>query len=296
MAKHHNETILVTGATGHQGGAALRHLRDAGFSVRCLTRNPDNPNARRLAGPRTEIVRGDLGEESSLRRALDGVQGAFSVQDSTKGYETEVQQGLNMAKEANRAGVNHFVYNSVASADRTTGIPHFDSKYEIETHIRNIGLRYTIFRPVFFMENLLQLKPSVEQGSFKMPLSPQTRLQMIAVDDIGAFVSMAFDRTGHWVHRVMELAGDELSMEEIASAFGRRTGSTVRYEQVPWDVFEQQAGKEITRMFRWFESDGYHVDIMAVRQERPNLQTFDKWLNLNWLQAERRASGGGGGL
>jgi uncharacterized protein YbjT (DUF2867 family) len=294
MAKHHNETILVTGATGHQGGAALRHLRDAGFSVRPLTRNPDSPNARRLAGPRTEIVRGDLSVEASLRRALDGVQGAFSVQDSTKGYEAEVQQGVNVAKEANRASVNHFVYNSVASADRDTGIPHFESKYEIETHIRNIGLRYTIFRPVFFMENLLQLRPSVEQGAFQMPLSPQTRLQMIAVDDIGAFVSMAFERPGHWVHRVVELAGDELSMEEIASAFARRSGSPVRYEQVAWNVFEQQAGNEITKMFRWFETDGYHVDISAVRQERSGLQTFDKWLNVNWAPAETRASSGGG--
>ena len=293
MPKHNNRTILVSGATGHQGGSALRHMRESGFSVRALTRDPDNPAARRLTGPGTEIVRGDQSDPASLRRAMDGVQGAYSVQDSTRGHDNEVQQGKNMADAANRLRLDFLVYSSVASADKNTGIPHFESKHEIENHVRNTGLRYAIFRPVFFMENLLQMKPSIEQGVFQMPLSPQTRLQMVAVDDIGGFISMAFERPGHWVHRVMELAGDDLSMEEIASAFGRVTGSTIRYEQVPWEAFEKQAGKEITTMFRWFENVGYHVDISAVRQERPQLQTFDRWLDLKWAQTEPRALGGG---
>jgi uncharacterized protein YbjT (DUF2867 family) len=291
MAKHRNQTILVTGATGRQGGAALRHLRESGFAVRAFTRDPHKPEARQLAGPGTEISQGDLNDEASLRRALDGVHGVYSVQDSKQGSEKEIHYGRTVADVANRMRVSHLVYSSVASADRNTGIPHFESKFQIENHIRNTGLRYTIFRPVFFMENLLAMRQSIEQGTLRMPLSPQTRLQMIAVDDIGAFVAMAFQRPGHWEGRVVEIAGDDLSMEEIAGTFSRVTGKDVNYEQVPWDQFEQQAGKEIAGMFRWFEREGYHVDISSVRSERQQLQTFDRWMHTTW-PAVTRASGG----
>ena len=294
MAKHHNETILVTGATGHQGGAALRHLKQSGFSVRAFTRDPAKPEARHLAAPGTEVFHGDLNDERSLRRALDGVQGVFSVQDSTQGFEGEVQQGRMVADLANRAEIDHLVYNSVASADRHTGVPHFDSKFEIENHIRGIGLRYTIFRPVFFMENLLGMKDSIQNGTLSMPLDPNTRLQMIAVDDIGAFAAMAFARPEHWANRVMELAGDELSMNEIAGTLSRLTGREVKYVPVPWNRFEHHAGKEMTTMFRWFEREGYHVDISAVRGERQQLLSFERWFRLTW-QGETRASGGGAG-
>ncbi|HKD09244.1 MAG TPA: NmrA/HSCARG family protein [Bryobacteraceae bacterium] len=293
MAKHHDQTILVIGATGHQGGAALRHLRQSGFALRAFTRDPEKPEAAHLTGPATEIFRGDLDDQESLRRALDGVHGVFSVQDSKQGYETEVRHGRAVADLTNRARVDHLVYSSVASADRNTGIPHFDSKFQIENHIRNTGLRYTIIRPVAFMENFLAMRPSIENGAFSMPLSPQTRLQMIAVDDIGAFAAMAFVRPGHWQNRVMELAGDDLSMEEIAETLSRVTEKKVSYVPVPWERFEQQAGKEMTTMFRWFEREGYHVDIPGVRLERPQLMRFERWASLNWQPVGTRASGGG---
>lgn len=290
MAKNTAKTIMVTGATGHQGGASLRHLRERGFAVRALTRDPNSPEARSLAGVRTEIVRGDLNDITSVSRALDGVNGVYSVQDSKQGFDAEVRQGRSLADIANRLRVSHFVYSSVASADRNTGIPHFESKAGIEKHIRNTGLRFTILRPVFFMENLLAMKSAVEQGKFSMPLDPKTRLSMVAVDDIGAFVAMAFEHPGHWENRTMELAGDALSMEEIAAAFSRVSGIAVEYSQTPWKDFEERAGKEITDMFRWFEREGYHVDISGVRQERPQLMSLDRWLDVYWT---RNASAGG---
>jgi uncharacterized protein YbjT (DUF2867 family) len=282
MSKNSTKTILVTGATGRQGGAALHHLRDRGFTVRALTRTPGSPAALRLTGPGTEITQGNLEDAHSLARALDGVHAVFSVQDYTQGYASEVLQGCNLAHDANRAAVSHFVYSSVAAADRDTGLPHFNSKLEIENYIRKIGLHFTIFRPVFFMENFFAMKPAIDQGAFSMPLSPTTRLQMIAVDDIGAFAAMAFEHPGHWANRTMELAADELSMEEIAAAFSRVIGRTVQYSQIPWDVFEQKAGKEIADMFRWFEREGFHVDLPAVRQEKQQLLTLDRWLDVNW--------------
>jgi len=79
MAKKESKTILVTGATGHQGGAALRHLREKGFTVRAFTRDPTKDAARLLVGPRTEVMGGDLNDKASVGRALDGVQGVYSV-------------------------------------------------------------------------------------------------------------------------------------------------------------------------------------------------------------------------
>ena len=106
------------------------------------------------------------------------------------------------------------------------------------------------------MENFLAMKTNIGEGAFRMPLDPKTRLQMIAVDDIGSFATMAFEHPGHWANRTMELAADELSMEEIAAAFSRVIGKTVQYSQVPWDAFEANAGKRIADMFRWFEREG----------------------------------------
>src|SRR6185503_12374994 len=96
-----------------------------------------------------------------------------------------------------RSRISHFVFSSVGSADRRTGIPHFDSKFRIEEHLRGTGLRYTILRPVFFMENWLGMRDTIESGTLALPLSPETRLQMIAVDDIGIFVTMALEHPGH---------------------------------------------------------------------------------------------------
>jgi uncharacterized protein YbjT (DUF2867 family) len=285
MAKKSQRLILVTGATGKQGGAVFHHLRERGFPLRILTRDPEKPEARALIGRGVDVIQGNLDDTASLTRALDGVYGVFSVQDWTAGAEAEVRQGINLAEAANRSGVSHMVYSSVAGADQNTGIPHFDSKFRVEEHIRSTGIRYTIFRPVFFMENWFGSKEQIEEGTLAQPLNPETRLQMIAVDDIGAFVAMAFEHPGHWERRAMDIAGDELSMTEIAQAFSRSLGREVRYRQVPWDAFEERAGHEITVMYRWFQNVGYHVDITAVRQEFANLTNFDRWLNNKWRPA-----------
>ena len=135
------------------------------------------------------------------------------------------------------------------------------------------------------------MREGVDHGTIMLPLSPHTRLKMIAVDDIGAFVALAFEHPEHWHNRAFEIAGDELSMTELAEAFSRVSGREVRYQQVPWDQFEQRAGHEMTVMFRWFENKGYSADISAVRQEHPQLTTFNRWLEQNWTRpAAQRAT------
>jgi uncharacterized protein YbjT (DUF2867 family) len=288
--KNKNKVILVTGATGHQGGAAVRQLVERGFAVRALTRDPDQPKARALGGHGAEVVQGDVDDQASLTRALEGAYGVYSVQNShTAGIEGEIRQGTNLADAAKRSAITHFVYSSVCSADQNTGIPHFDSKFRIEEHIRRTGMRFTIVRPVFFMENWLTMRDKIANGRLELPLEPATRLQMIAVNDIGGVVAMAFEHSGKWQDRAFELAGDELSMSELAQVFTRVAGREVQYVKVPWDEFEGKAGKEITLMYRWFQDTGYHVDISAVRQEYPKLTSFTSWINSSWHTEKRTA-------
>lgn len=284
MAKKSGKTILVTGATGKQGGAALRHLREKGFSVTALTRDPNKPEARALVGHGTEVVRGDLNDAASIGRAMEGVDGVYSVQSHRDGVEAEIRQGMHVADAAKRARISHLVYSSVAAADRNTGIPFFESKYRIEQHIRTSGLHYTIFRPVFFMENWLGMRTQIEEGVLSLPLPPEKKLQQIAVDDIGAFVALAFTRPGHWDGRAVELAGDELSMSDLAAAFGRTTGREVRYRQMSWEEFERCSGPDMAAMWKFFDADGFAVDIPSLRQELPNMMTFERWLRSNWTK------------
>ena len=285
MPKNSRKTVLVTGATGHQGGAVLRHLRDRGVPVRALTRDPNRPEARHLVGHGTEVNRGDLNDPATLARAMDGVDAVYSVQGySEDGVDGEVRQGTNLIDVAKTSRISLLVYSSVAAADQNTGLPHFESKNRIEQHLRGTGLQYTIQRPVFFMENWLGMRDKIEQGAIRLPLAPETRLQMIAVDDIGAFAAMAFTKPGHWRGRAVELAGDELSMTELADALGRASGREIRYEQQPWDEFEAAAGHEMALMYRWFQNVGYHVDISAVRQEHSGLMGFERWLRSKWVR------------
>ena len=284
------KTILVTGATGSQGGAVARKLLDTQFQVRALTRNPDKPAARSLAERGAEVVEGDFDDRTSLDRALDGVYGVFSVQNFWEvGFDKEVEQGVRMADAAQKADVKHFVYSSVGSANEKTGIPHFDSKNQVEQHIHSLDLPFSIIRPVFFMNNWESdmLKNMVLGGTVAQPLSPETRLQQIDVDDVGAFARLAFENPDKWIGRELDIAGDEPTMLELAEAFSSALGQDVNYFQVPWDDFRAQAGDEYTDMYRWFEDVGYHADIGALRREHSGLVRFDEYLlKHSWRKKE----------
>jgi uncharacterized protein YbjT (DUF2867 family) len=286
--------IVVCGATGKQGGAVARSLLDRGFRVRALTRDPQKPEAQALADQGAEVARGDMEDRSSMDRVLvEGIYGVFSVQNFWEtGYDREVQQGKTVAVAAKAAGVEHFIYSSVGSAHRQTGIPHFESKWEIEEHVRQIGLPYTILRPTFFMQNWEWSREMILGGTLAQPLDPDRPLQQVAVEDVGAFAAIAFEKPDRWIGREVDLAGDEQSMTEIAQTFGRVIGREASYYQVPWDQFEEQMGEEATLNLRWINDVGYEADIAALRQEYPKLTTFERYLRSHgWEGAEVRAGG-----
>jgi uncharacterized protein YbjT (DUF2867 family) len=285
--------VLVVGATGKQGGAVARSLLDRGFQVRALTRDPHKPEAQALDEQGAEVVQGDMDDRSAMDRSLEGAYGVFSMQNFWEtGYDGEVQQGKTVADAAKAASVEHFVYSSVGSAHRQTGIPHFESKAEVEEHVREIGLPYTILRPVFFMQNWEMMREMVLGGTLAQPLDPDKPFQQVAVENVGAFAAIAFGNPDRWIGREVDLAGDEQTMPEIAKTFGHVMGREVSYYQVPWDQFEEQMGEEFTVNYRWFNDVGYEANIAALRQEYPELTTFERYLRSHgWEGAEVPAAG-----
>jgi uncharacterized protein YbjT (DUF2867 family) len=291
--RNEGRLILVSGATGQQGGAVARSLLGRGIGVRALTRDPEKPEAKELVDLGAEVASGDLEDRSSIERVLDGVHGVFSVQQSWEtGVEGEVRQGVLLADAAKAAGVNHYVYSSVGSAHRETGIPHFESKWEVEEHVRGSGVPYTVLRPVFFMQNWEFMGEPILGGTLPQPLDPDKPFQMVDANDIGVFATMAFENPGEWIGREVDLAGDEMTMPQIANTFSRVIGRQVDYFQVPWYQFEEQMGEEYAVMYRWFDEHGYEADIAGLKEEHPGLVTFEQYLRANgWENAGSSSEG-----
>ena len=279
-----DRTILVTGATGKQGGAVARHLLNEGWKVRALTRDPDKEKAQALRAQGAELVQGDLYDRASLDEALKGVYGAFSVQNywlPDVGYEGEIKQGKLLADAARGAGVQHFVYSSVGAAHRGMGQKHFESKWIIERYLREIDLPHTVVRPVAFMNNVEWKRAEISNGTFSSwGIRSDKKVQLIAVDDIGAIVAIVFANRQAYLGKTLEIAGDELTELEQVETLTRVIGRPVELvqPQIP-DGFtpdEEQLASQ-----RFFNGKAYTVDIDAVRKIHPGLQSFEQYLRLN---------------
>jgi uncharacterized protein YbjT (DUF2867 family) len=291
---HDDKTLLITGATGRQGGAAIRHLLPKGWKLRALTRNSRSGAAQDLARQGIEVVEGDLEDAASLERAARAVYGIYSVQDFwSVGAKREVLQGKNLAEAAKRAGAEHFVYSSVGGAERNSGIDHWDSKWEIEKHIRKLGLPATVLRPVAFMENYYvdQVEIGILKGKLIDPVRADKPYQTIATDDVGGFVALAFERPKEFMGVELEIAGSELTNLQAAEVFSRVLGKPVRFKKLPMLAVRLFLGKEFYQMFRWFNEAGFKADIPELRRRYPDvrLQTLEEWLrNEGWHKRARR--------
>lgn len=275
------EAILVTGATGQQGGAVARELLGGGHTVKAMTRHPHGEKAKALAATGAQVVQGDLDDPASLERALEGAWGAFAVQNTWEaGVEQEEVQGKRFAELAKKTGVQHLVYTSVASAHRGTGIPHFENKYRVEQTVRGLGFpSHVILRPAFFMENFLApwFKPGIDDGKLMVGIKPDTALQMIAVADIGKYGKLAFDHHDRLNGRAIDIAGDELTMPQAARILGKAKGKPVRHIQVPIEKV-RQSSEDFALMLEWFDRVGYDADIDGITKEygiRPT--SFAAW-------------------
>jgi uncharacterized protein YbjT (DUF2867 family) len=264
------KTILVTGATGKQGGAVARALLANGHAVRAMTRNPGGAAAQALATLGATVVRGNLDNANSLREAMSGAWGVFAVQNSWEaGVEAEEVQGKRQARVAREVGVQHYVYSSVGSAEQATGIPHFDNKWRVEEEVRSLGFSsHVILRPVFFMENL-NAEPTIAgigDGALALGISPDTRLQMVAVEQIGAYALRAFEHPDELDGRALGIAGDEVTAPEAAALIAGALGHDVTHFQVPIEDVRAWSD-DFALMLEWFDEVGYDVDIEGSAAE-----------------------------
>ncbi|MGP4016507.1 NmrA/HSCARG family protein [Saccharopolyspora sp. 5N708] len=271
------KTILVTGATGRQGGATARHLLADGWQVRALVRAIDRPDVQALSEAGVELTVGDLDDPDSLAAAAVGVHGVFGVTPDGADLELEVQRGRRLAEAARTAGVAHFVFASVGGADRDADIPYWRSKWRIEQHIHELDLPATILRPVRFMEN--HTIPGLPLGGIRDGVllhlfGPDVPVQLIAADDIGAFAALAFGNPEEHIGRAIEIAGDELSSTETVALIGQAIGREITYQQVPG-----AASGLSDRAARAFATERiWRADIPALREIHPDLLTFPDWL------------------
>lgn len=276
-----SKLILITGGTGKQGGAVARELLAAGHRIRVMTRHPDSPTAKQLARLGAEIAKGDLDDPSSLPNALRGVWGAFAVQNTWEaGVEREEVQGKRFAEAAREAGVQHYVYASVGSAHRDTGIPHFENKARVEQRVKELGFpSWTVLRPAFFMDNFLSddNRAAIANGQVTLGIDPDTRLQMIAVEDIGKYGKLVFEQPERFNGRSIDIASDELTMREVAEGLSKITRRPVEPAPTPIEQTREWS-QDLATMLEWFNEVGYNADIEANEKEfgiRPT--RFAEW-------------------
>jgi len=286
------QPILVTGATGAQGGAVARALLAAGCPVRFLTRRPGSRPAQTLVEAGAEACEGDLGAPDSVAAAVDGAAGVFSVQVPGP---NEVAHGTTLIEAASRAGVRHFVHTSVTETKRHTTFPdwgtgrwlesYWTAKWALEVRVREAGFScWTVLRPAFLMDNFIPPKvawmfPQLRTGELLTAMNPQTVLQMISADDIGAFAAAAFRDPDRFHAHDIDLAAEAPTIEQIAETLSAGFGRSIRLRCVTPDA-AREAGLFAgwVQSQEWTNAVGYRADIAALARYPVPLTSFAQWI------------------
>lgn len=277
-------TILVTGATGHQGSRVARLLLARGHRVRAMTRHPDQALAQDLEARGAEIVQADFEDRASVARAAEGADAAFLMATPYEaGVEAEEREGKKALDALKEAQVPYVLYSSVASADRDTGIPHFDSKRRIERHLMSLGIPHTIVGPVFFMENLLapDMLPGLASGRLDMPMPGTRPLQMVALADLAEVFVRVLERRDAFLGRRFDVASDSVTPQRAARVLSLTIGRPVEHAQPSLDEMRLKS-EDLATMWAWFDRVGYSVDIEGLHRAMPDVpwHTFDDWANM----------------
>lgn len=297
---HASQSILVFGATGQQGGSVAAALVKAGWPVRALVRDRTSEKAATLAQAGVELTEGSFEDIDTMRRAIDGAYGVFSVQPSSPGGAVtdaeEVRYGITVADLAVENGVQHLVYSSGAAVrtGQLTGLGHFDSKAAIERHVHTLPITATIVRPAAFMEMLLMPGFGLDEGRFTFFNRPDQAMQFIAVEDIGKIVAAVFADSKRFGGQTFEIASDTLTGSELGEAFSDAAGRAITYQRYSEDVL---ATNPFLAKLAALLDDGRlagQADLSALRAINPELRSFRSWLMGDARQAFERALGTSG--
>jgi uncharacterized protein YbjT (DUF2867 family) len=284
--------IAITGATGVQGGALAHLLLDRDLPVRALTRNPSAPAATALRERGAEVVFADFDDSASLDSALRGSRSVF-LMSTPFGTDaaTEVRQGNAVIDAAVHAGVAQLVFSSVAHADRATGVPHFDSKFDIEQHLAGTDLNWTVIGPAKFLDNYTGgwAASLLRQGKLALPLDADRPIALICSADIAGMAALALTEPDRMTRKRIDIAGDECTPLEQAAGFSAILGHDISFDRVP-DEQARAWGDDLAAMFNYFDKVGLDVDTAALRAEYPEVgwHSFTDWLKTHDWSAVRR--------
>ncbi|KAG0012491.1 hypothetical protein BGZ82_002581 [Podila clonocystis] len=285
-----SKILVVFGATGLQGGSVANYvLQDVQLSkeykVRAVTRDPSQPAAKDLKNKGAEVVKGDMTDHNEVR-------------------SREVAQGKAMADEAVAAGAQYFIFSTSQntgkiSGGKYTGIDHFEAKAEVEEYIRTLPIKSAFYAPSGYMDNFdsfLAPRP-VGDGTYAISniVSPQTKMPLIAVaSDSGKYVGAILAEPGKYEGKVFSAAASLTSFEEIAKTISKVTGKTIKYNQVPVEVFRGMLPPSIAtryiNMFLFIQDFGYYgpqteeLVAWASKNARGNLTTLEEFLTKNPLK------------
>jgi uncharacterized protein YbjT (DUF2867 family) len=273
--------VLVTGATGHQGGAVLRHLKARGHRLRALVRDKNSPAAKTLQGLGVEVIQGSFEDAKSLEQAAQFVDAVFLMGTPFGGgAEAERKQGISAIDAFRAADVPYLLYSSVASAHQHTGIPHFDSKFAVEHHLRSSGIPFAIVGPVAFMENAISpyALPSLRQGQLGFGLPADKSLQQVALEDLGAFDTFVLENPTKFRGQRVEIAGDSVTGRQESEILSRATGRPIEYRPIPIEAIRQRS-EDQALMAEWMTHHGYAVDIERLRHDYPDIgwHRYGEW-------------------
>ena len=283
--------ILVTGATGNQGGATVRRLLAEGRPVRALVRDTSTSAAAALAAAGVQLVRGDFDDPASLPPALDGVAAVFAVPPVAFGptgpdTDLEVARGRALIDAVAAAGIEQVVLSTVATTSQAV-----TGKALIEQYLRDHVAVPTVLRPVRFMTNYLSPGmlgiDGIVDGVHRHLFTPDQPMQIIALEDIAEFAALTFADPARFGGRTLELAGDEPTPVQAVAAIVEATGIALRYEHLTDDE-AAAIGPDIAKIkSRWQAGDRWHADIEALRVIHPGLRTLGDWLKESGAAAIR---------
>jgi uncharacterized protein YbjT (DUF2867 family) len=283
--------VLIFGATGNIGGAATRELLNRDWHVRAVTRNPGYEKAMTLANWGAEIFQADMEDMDSLAAAFQGFKRVLSVQNwTTSGVDGEIRQGKFVAEAAQSARVEHLVYGSAGTGSPHSGLPHFDSKIEVEAYMHELDLPFTTLRPVPFMELLSEKEfyPAMAAwGVYPEILGWETPLPWVAVRDIGIAIANIFDAPEKYIGRDLNLCGDVKTLQQCRTIFTAIDGrKPFRIPLPPW-LFGKLAEDEFVQMWKWMV--GYlaeigHQGLLEIlensREVCPEMLDVESWLRM----------------
>lgn len=291
------KTILVTGATGAQGGAVVDALVGSEFAIRAMVRDPAGSAAAELSVRGVELVRGDFEDTASLRSAVEGAYGVFSVQTppTPEDPDRETRAGKNLVDAAADAGVEVFVHTSVARAGDHESFKGWQSgrwwpdywlsKNAVNRLVANAGFEHwVILKPAYMMDNFLPPKsgymyPGLKQRSaIEHAMNVDTRLDLIAAADVGRMAAIAFEEPARFDRMEVDLAAQSLTMDEVANILARVVGKPVTAHSLDAASARERGNNPgLVESQRWAAAEGYKVDIEQANERGLALETFDQW-------------------